>query len=141
MCPLQALEARRLTVELRAEHTENAAGAGIAFVVYLGIREIILPDVCPHIVLHPERHGFGCWAFGIVCVAAIIEPMLRPNFGFRRHRSDDGNPSGFAGVSFHGFLFHGIAALVADFEGRVEQEVPLIRDPEFAAPSILFNAV
>ena len=54
MGALQALEAGRLAVEMRAEHAEDAAGSAIAHVVYSGIRDVVFPDVLPHVGLRPE---------------------------------------------------------------------------------------
>ena len=132
MGALQALESGRLAVVMRAEHTEDAAGSGIAHVVYLGIRDVVLTDVLPHIRLRPEGHGLGCGPLGIKGVAALLEPVLGAELRFLRHRADDGDAPGFVGVSLHGLFLHFIAALVADLERRVHQVVPLIRNPEGA---------
>ena len=126
MGALQALKARRLTVEVRAEHAEDAAGSAIAHVVYLGIGDVILPDVLPHIRLRPERHWLGCGPLGIVGVAALLEPMLGAQLGFLRHRADDRDAPGFVSIPLHGLFLHFIAALVADLERRIHQVVPLL---------------
>ena len=132
MGALQALEACRLAVVMRAEHAEDAARPRIAHVVYLGIRDVILPDICPHIRLRPEGHGLGRGPLGVVGIAALLEPMLGAQLGFRRHRADDRDAPGFMGVSLHGLFLHFVAALVADLERRVHQIVPLFRNAEGA---------
>ena len=132
MGALQALKSRRLAVVMRAEHTEDAAGSGIAYVVYFGIRDVVLTDVLPHIRLRPEGHGLGCGPLGVKGVAALLEPVLGAELRFLRHRADDGDAPGFVGVSLHRLFLHFIAALVADLERRVHQVVPLIRNPEGA---------
>ena len=132
MGALQALKSGRLAVVMRAEHTEDAAGSGIAHVVYFGIRDVVLTDVLPHIRLRPEGHGLTGGPLGVVGIAALLEPVLGAELRFLRHRADDGDAPGFVSVSLHGLFLHFIAALVANLERRVHQVVPLIRNPEGA---------
>ena len=73
---LEALKPVGLTVELHAEHTENTAGALIAHVVDAAVRDALLPDVGPHILLVPEGHGRGYRALGVIGVAPGFEPLL-----------------------------------------------------------------
>jgi hypothetical protein len=54
MGALQALESGRLAIIVGTEHAEYASGAGVAHVIDLGIWDVILPDILPHIRLGPE---------------------------------------------------------------------------------------
>ena len=132
MGALQALESGRLAVVMRTEHTEDAAGSGITHVINLGVGDAVLADIGPHVRFRPEGHGLTGGPLGVVGVAALLEPVLGAQLGFRRHRAYDGDAPGFVGVSLHGLFLHFITALVADLERRVHQVMPLIRNSEGA---------
>lgn len=124
---LKKLKARRLVIEVRTEHAENTAGSLIAHIVDGAIREAVLAEVLPHVILQPEGHRRGNRPLRFKSVAARFEPVLFAELTFRRHCADDWDAPGFVRILFQRLLFHFIAAFGAYFEWCVEQMPPACR--------------
>ena len=54
---LKLLEAGWFSIEMSSKKAKDAAGASVAHVVNLAVRDVVLVDVSPHIILQPESHG------------------------------------------------------------------------------------
>lgn len=138
---LQLLESGGFSIEMSSKKAKNAAGTSVAHVINLAVWDIVLAQVCPHIILQPESHGCRDGPLGFEGVTASTKPLLGAQLGFLRHGGDDRNTPSFLGVFLHGLFLHFVAAACAYFEGSAKHILPLFGQMKAAGTTIAADTV
>ena len=138
---LELLEPGGFSIEMSSKKTKYAAGTSVAHVINLAVWDIVLAQVCPHIILQPESHGCRDGPLGFEGVTASTKPLLGAQLGFLRHGGDDRNTPGFLGVFLHGLFLHFVAAACAYFEGSAQHILPLLGKVKAAGAAVAPDAV
>ena len=109
-----------VTFDVASEATAQAACTLYSHVVNVAVRQIEFTDICPYIILCPNRQWIGCNEVCFKRIAAVFEPLLQSQTALARHCADERIQTRLLLEFVKGLPFQEMAALFADVEGSVD---------------------